>query len=161
MLASARGTFQKVPGMHGFLLGDFILSYHKQETILCPVYPHYGNLNKNRRTGTQKPATASPRNMKRHPKGFIWDIFRWAVTVMQVYMPSRRLMEALYSLNSPPVVSFKFRVPAILGLPTPEASNAEVSPRSPMLQAPQDPRPKPQTPKPANLLSPKPPSPKP
>ena len=69
MLASARGTFQKVPGMHGFLLGDFILSYHKQETILCPVYPHYGNLNKNRRTGTQKPATASPRNMKRHPKG--------------------------------------------------------------------------------------------
>ena len=38
-------------------------------------------------------------------------IFRWVVTVIgalyKVYIPYRSLIEALYTLNSPPVVSFK------------------------------------------------------
>ena len=42
-----------------------------------------------------------------------WDIFRWVVTVIgaaykvYIYIPSRSRIEALYTLNSPPVVSFK------------------------------------------------------
>ena len=39
-----------------------------------------------------------------------WEMFRWVVTVMgalqKVYIPSGSLIEALYTLNSPPVVSF-------------------------------------------------------
>ena len=46
--------------------------------------------------------------------------FRWVVTAItalqKVYIPYRSLIEALYTLNSPPVVSFKKRRGYLMGL---------------------------------------------
>ena len=43
---------------------------------------------------------------------YVWDIFSWVVTVIEalykVYIPYRSLVEALYTPNSPPVVSFNY-----------------------------------------------------
>ena len=51
--------------------------------------------------------------------GFRLDMFRWVVTIIgalwMVCIPYRSLIEALYTLNSPPVVSFRFRGGRSLG----------------------------------------------